>query len=60
MLIVEDDPNLPENEAVSAVSCPNNCDKEVQIVFQSFQYANDDDAAFTVFQNDIGDDQSFR
>lgn len=60
MLIVEDDSTLPENSALSAVSCPENCDKEVQIVFQSFQYADDDDAAFTAFQKDIHDAGSFR
>lgn len=60
MLIVEDDPSLPENAAISAFSCPNNCDREVQVVFQSFQYADDDDAAFAVLQKDIHDDEGFR
>jgi len=60
MLIVEDDPTAEENAAVSAVSCPDHCDRETQIVFQSFQYANDDDAAYAVFQRDIQDNEAFR
>jgi len=60
MLVVEDDPDLAENKEISAVSCPDNCGKESQVVFQSFQYANDDDAAFVAIQRDIHDDESFR
>ena len=56
MLIVEDDPN----HEISSYSCPNNCNREVQITFQSFQYADTDDAAFPVVQRDIQDDISFR
>ena len=56
MLIVEDD----VSEEIAQYSCPHNCNREVQIVFQSFQYANDDDAAFTSFQKDINDDKSNR
>jgi len=56
MLIVEDD----VSEEIAQYSCPQNCNREVQIVFQSFQYANDDDAAFTSFQKDINDDKSNR
>jgi len=56
MLIVEDN----VEDEISQFSCPNNCDREVQVVFQSFQYANDDDAAYTSFQKDIKDDKSNR
>ena len=56
MLIVKDDPK----QEISGYSCPYNCDREVQITFQSFQYADTDDAAFPVVQRDIEDDESFR
>lgn len=57
MLIVEDEPSAP---GVSAYSCPDNCDREVQIVFQSFSYSDDDDAGYAVLQRDIHDDEKFR
>ena len=56
MLVVEDE----AEDEIARYSCPRHCDREVQIVFQSFQYANDDDAAFASFQKDINDDKANR
>jgi len=59
MLIVEDDPdNIPE--ALNLISCPNNCDNDIPIVIQDFQYAAIDDAAFASVQRDIRDYEGFR
>lgn len=58
MLIVED-----EDNELSEISCPKNCEKEVQIVFQSFQYSSDpddSDGAFSLLQDEIGDNPEYR
>jgi len=59
MIIIEDDPKTMSPE-LDAASCPNNCDNDIPMVFQLFQYRSDEDGSFSVAQKDIHDDDMFR
>uniref|UniRef100_H2YB99 Plastocyanin-like domain-containing protein n=1 Tax=Ciona savignyi TaxID=51511 RepID=H2YB99_CIOSA len=59
MLIVEDAPASMSMELAS-VSCPGNCQHDVQIVLQTFQYTHDEDSGFAMLQRDVHDYEGFR
>ena len=59
MLIVEDNPDKIASE-LEAISCPNNCENDLQFVLQSLQYASIDDGDFAALQKEIGDYEGFR
>nr|XP_018667701.1 putative multicopper oxidase GMC1 isoform X1 [Ciona intestinalis] len=59
MLIVEDDPSLMSTELAS-VSCPDNCEHDVQILLQTFQYNSDEDSGYSILQREIHDYEGFR
>jgi len=59
MIIIEDDPKTMSPE-LDAASCPNNCVNDIPMVFQLFQYRNDEDGSFSVAQKDIKDNEAFR
>jgi len=59
MIIIEDNPDTMPAE-LEVASCPNHCENDVPIVFQLFQYKNDEDGSFSVAQKDINDNEAFR
>ncbi|XP_002128493.3 laccase-like [Ciona intestinalis] len=58
-LIVEDNPFLLP-QSLEAVSCPLNCEHDLQMVFSLFQYSSQDSGDFSKAQRDIGDYEGFR
>ena len=59
MIVVEDDPAQMSTD-LDAVSCPNNCENDLQMVLQLFQYSTDEDGSFSVAQKDLHDYEGFR
>ncbi|KAI8496596.1 hypothetical protein Bbelb_258950 [Branchiostoma belcheri] len=56
LLIVEDEPSSMSAE-LAAISCPDNCDKEVPMLLGNFLYYSGGDAevTFATMQNNMGD-----
>ncbi|CAK8689527.1 unnamed protein product [Clavelina lepadiformis] len=59
MIVVEDNPAEMSTD-LDAVSCPNNCENDLQMVLQLFQYSTDEDGSFSVAQEDLHDYEGFR
>jgi len=59
MIIIEDDSKTMSPE-LDAASCPNNCDNDIPMVFQLFQYRNDEDGSFSETQKEVHDNEAFR
>ncbi|XP_078492349.1 laccase-like [Ciona intestinalis] len=59
LIIIEDDPATMTTELAS-VSCPGNCEHDVQILLQTFQYSPEERSGHSFLQREMHDDKLFR
>nr|XP_026690240.1 uncharacterized protein LOC100175585 isoform X2 [Ciona intestinalis] len=59
LIVIEDDPASMPAE-LAAVSCPDNCQHDKQILLQTFQYSPDEESGHSIQQREIHDNEAFR